>query len=177
MGAVEFALWGLAGGVLVELLELASLTRAHKTFPWQVPGQMRLGAYLYCALTRPAAGAIVAVALGLTNQITGPWGLLVVGAGAPLIIQNATKQAPPAGERIPLSTKAAAADAAVVESIVAEAAVAESVVIEAVAAGDVAGGPVAAEVDQRPVSASPSPSPSPEAASVAATVRRMRGRP
>ena len=93
MGAVEFALWGLAGGVLVELLELASLTRAHKTFPWQMPGQMRLGAYLYCALTRPAAGAIVAVALGLTNQITGPWGLLVVGAGAPLIIQNATKQA------------------------------------------------------------------------------------
>ena len=95
-------MWGLAGGVLVELLELAARTRAHKTFPWLVPNEMSLGAYIYCALTRPAAGAIVAVALGMTDQITGPWGLLVVGAGAPLIIQNAMRQPTHAADEVPV---------------------------------------------------------------------------
>jgi hypothetical protein len=111
MSAATFAMWGLAGGVLVELLELASLVRTHKTFPWLVPQQMSLGAYLYVALTRPAAGAVVAVALGLTQQVTGPWGLLVVGAGAPLIIQNAMKQPVVSADRIPISASAAAAEA------------------------------------------------------------------
>jgi hypothetical protein len=102
MSPGEFAMWGLAGGLLVELLELAARTRAHKTFPWLVPNEMSLGAYIYCALTRPAAGAIVAVALGMTDQITGPWGLLVVGAGAPLIIQNAMRQPTRVADEVPV---------------------------------------------------------------------------
>ena len=88
----EFACWGLMGGVSIELLDLAAQTKKQGKFPWLVPGQMNFWAYLYCALTRPVVGAVVAVALGLAGQITGAWGLLVVGAGAPLVIQNASSQ-------------------------------------------------------------------------------------
>ena len=95
--------------MMVELIELGGTTRRLRRWPWQVPGEMRLGPYLFCALTRPAVGAPLALALGVSGQIAGPAGALVVGASAPLIIQAALRQAGAKPEVVPMAEVAASA--------------------------------------------------------------------
>jgi hypothetical protein len=97
---IEFALWGLAGGLMVEIIELAASTRRYKCWPWQVQDEMRFGPYLFCALTRPMVGAPLALALGSSDQISGPAGALIVGVSAPLIIQAALRQSGQAGPEV-----------------------------------------------------------------------------
>lgn len=95
---------------MIEILELSTVTRRHKRFPWLVPGEMGFWTYLYCALTRPLVGVVVAVALGATGQVSGAWGLLVIGAGAPLIIRNAAQQVAGGQEIVSVEDAAAPAD-------------------------------------------------------------------
>jgi hypothetical protein len=95
---------------MVEIIELGGATRRLKRWPWQVPDEMRFGPYLFCALTRPAVGAPLALALGVSGQISGPAGALIVGASAPLIIQAALRQTGQAKpELLPMADVAATA--------------------------------------------------------------------
>ncbi|MDG4773605.1 hypothetical protein [Solwaraspora sp. WMMD792] len=92
MSVPELALWGLAGGFVVEALNLVASIRKHQVWPWHAPGELGLGLYLCCVFLRLLVGAIVAGALGADQQVTGAAGAFLIGVSAPLIIRNAVQQ-------------------------------------------------------------------------------------
>jgi hypothetical protein len=85
--------WGLIGGLIVEALDLSGAIRREGTWPWRVRGEPKLGPYLAAVVLRVGAGAGLAAGLGGEGQLGGPLSALVVGAGAPLILERITKQA------------------------------------------------------------------------------------
>ena len=86
MDTWQFALWGFFGGLITEGLDFyryakrGRVPKAYFTWPFVCAEILRLG-----------AGAILAVAFGSTNQVTGLVGLLVVGAATPLLMERLVK--------------------------------------------------------------------------------------
>ncbi|GIG93189.1 hypothetical protein Pen02_81250 [Plantactinospora endophytica] len=85
-------MWGLAGGFVVEALNLVASIRQQRTWPWQVPGEIGATLYLICSLLRLAVSTIVAGALGADDQVSGAAGAFLIGVGAPLIIRATLAQ-------------------------------------------------------------------------------------
>ncbi|GIG93179.1 hypothetical protein Pen02_81150 [Plantactinospora endophytica] len=85
-------MWGLAGGFVVEALNLVASIRQQRMWPWQVPGEIGATLYLSCTLLRLAVSTIVAGALGADGQVSGAAGAFLIGVGAPLIIRAALAQ-------------------------------------------------------------------------------------
>ncbi len=88
-----FALWGLLGGAIVDGLEFWQIVRANGG---HCPRNFRTIAYGVAEVIRLGAGAALAVALGLTGQVTAPMGALAIGVAAPIIVEKLSEKLPTA---------------------------------------------------------------------------------
>jgi hypothetical protein len=86
MGIAEAALWGLAGGGVAGLVELSLAVRA-AGFHWPWRGKKD---GIWPRMFVFAVGLVVGagVAAGASSEITGPWPALLMGVGAPAVIQG-----------------------------------------------------------------------------------------
>lgn len=93
----QFAMLGAGGGVIVEALAVfRSVTvwqdarRNHDgTLKRRLPDLDRyvdLPAHALMLPARAALGAVAAILLGLTGQVTGPYGALAFGCAAPVLL-------------------------------------------------------------------------------------------
>ena len=87
-------MWGLFGGFAVEGLEFSAAIRRVGTWPWRLPGEVGLVPLIVSIVIRLAVGAGLAAAAGSAGQVSGPFGALAVGVGAPLLIEQLARQVP-----------------------------------------------------------------------------------
>ncbi len=99
MTGVEYALFGLLGGFLVEAVELRRAIQKTKGWPWRDPDEPSFGPWLTAILLRLAASAGLAFAAGAGEQVSGPFGALSIGIAAPLVIEKLASQIPAAMPR------------------------------------------------------------------------------
>jgi hypothetical protein len=92
MSPLQLALWGLAGGFVVEGLELVAAIRRTRGWPWRVHGEVGLAPYLVSVALRLAVSGVLAAALGANGQVSGPAGAAMIGITAPLIVEKAFRQ-------------------------------------------------------------------------------------
>lgn len=94
----QAALWGLAGGVCVEALELyANIHRASK-WSWRRPIKQGLTAFITALIIRVGVAAVVAAAAAGSHQISGPLAAFGFGVSAPLVIVHLARAVPMTGE-------------------------------------------------------------------------------
>jgi hypothetical protein len=104
----QAAMWGLAGGLCVELWNLHMLTREAR-FSWRCPIPQGLSAYLTAIATRLALGAIVAAAAAAGGEIKGVWIAFGLGVAAPVVLQRVAGDVPlSGGEKLEPPTRAPA---------------------------------------------------------------------
>ncbi|MFE0153666.1 hypothetical protein ACFWY5_41480 [Nonomuraea sp. NPDC059007] len=89
-----WALWGLGGGLAVEVLDFVKAVRRVKGWPWASPDEPGAGPYLLSVLGRAAAAAVVAGAAGASVTGMTPLIALALGAAAPLILEKLSQQVP-----------------------------------------------------------------------------------
>lgn len=94
MTGVEYALFGLLGGFLVEAVELRRAIQKTKGWPWRDPDEPSFGPWLTAILLRLAASAGLAYGFGAGGQISGALGALTAGIAAPLVIEKLASQIP-----------------------------------------------------------------------------------
>jgi hypothetical protein len=90
-GWMDYAVWGLVGGAIVDGIEFWQIVRANRG-SW--PLEYRTFAFGVAELVRLSAGAGLAVAFGLSGQVTGPMGAMTIGLAAPLIVEKLSRQLP-----------------------------------------------------------------------------------
>jgi len=88
----EAALWGIAGGLCVEALELLTHIQGNaRKWSWRRPIPQGLSAFIASTLIRVGVGAILAAAN--SSEITGALPALGLGVGAPLVIEKLARAA------------------------------------------------------------------------------------
>lgn len=85
------AMWGLAGGAIIDGLEFWNAVRGNAGM-W--PVEYRSAAFLIAEGIRLLAGAGLAVAFGISGQVTVPLGALAIGIAAPLIVEKLSAHLP-----------------------------------------------------------------------------------
>lgn len=111
MTGVEYALFGLLGGFLVEAVELRRAIQKTKGWPWRDPDEPSFGPWLTAILLRLAASAGLAFGFGAGGQISGALGALTAGIAAPLVIEKLATQLPGAMPQPDPAATPAASDA------------------------------------------------------------------
>jgi len=81
-------LWGALGGLAVEAVEFRRAIRRTGDWPWKDPKEPRFGPFLVSVFVRVGLGSGLAIASGLTNQVSGAFGALAVGVAAPLMVEQ-----------------------------------------------------------------------------------------
>lgn len=97
MNWIQAALWGIAGGFVVEGLEFYSVVRQHGKSPWNVSGPgIRAGraSYLVAELIRLVVGGILAGAAAASGQVSGALAAVAVGVATPLVVERLTALVP-----------------------------------------------------------------------------------
>ncbi|WP_433474192.1 hypothetical protein ACQPZP_36345 [Spirillospora sp. CA-142024] len=91
----QAALWGIAGGFLVEALELyASIRRSTRRWTWRRPIPQGMAAFVVSVVIRMGAGGTVAAALAQDGQVAGALAALGLGVAAPLVIEKLARVVP-----------------------------------------------------------------------------------
>ncbi|GII64472.1 hypothetical protein Skr01_45570 [Sphaerisporangium krabiense] len=85
------ALWGLAGGLCVEGLELYARIRRDRKWSWKRPIPQGRAAYLTSVAIRAGVGAVLAAAATEGRQISGAFAALALGLAAPLVVEKVTR--------------------------------------------------------------------------------------
>ena len=85
--------YGAAGGGLISLLTLYRFIQGKKKWPWRVKNGPTLGLYLTGEVIRTVLGAVVAWGLAASGQL-GVLGAMIVGAGAPAILEQWQRSGP-----------------------------------------------------------------------------------
>ncbi|MFE2296794.1 hypothetical protein ACFXAW_01200 [Streptomyces sp. NPDC059445] len=85
-------LWGLAGAISIEALDLYGAIRRIKGYPWKFEGEVPFGPYMLSIVIRLGVGAGLATALASSGQIAGPIGGLAAGIAAPKIIEQLARR-------------------------------------------------------------------------------------
>lgn len=89
------ALWGLAGGLCVEALELyGSIKSAEGGWSWRRPIPQGFAAYVVSVVIRVGIGGIVAAAAVGAHQVEGSLAALGLGVSAPLVIERLARAVP-----------------------------------------------------------------------------------
>ncbi len=101
----QFLLWGAFGGMAVEAVEFYGAIRRTGDWPWQQPGEPRLGPLLVSVVIRVGLGAGLAAAAS-HSQVSGPLGAIAIGVSAPLLIEQMGRQVPVAGAHLPEALQA-----------------------------------------------------------------------
>jgi hypothetical protein len=84
----EFIIWGATGGLAVELVEFYGAIRRVGNWPWNLPGEPRRSVLLVAVVIRIILGAILAGALGASEEVSGAMGALAAGVAAPLLVEQ-----------------------------------------------------------------------------------------
>jgi hypothetical protein len=94
LSTLDGALWGLLGGFVVELLQLASDIRAAKGWPW---ARRRHGPWprIVASSCRILGGCGLAAAAAAGGQLAGTFGAFGFGVAAPFIIERLVSAIPP----------------------------------------------------------------------------------
>lgn len=95
MSPLEYLVWGAVGGGCVEANQLYSAIHRTGTWPWKKDGEPRFGPFFCSIILRVGVGLAIALAAGLSGQISGPVGAIAVGVAAPLVVQEMAKRANP----------------------------------------------------------------------------------
>lgn len=88
MGGWGAAVWGLAGGSVVEALALHAMIRADRSWSWRKPIPQGLVAYLISVVLRTGAGAGLAAAAAGSGQVSGAFAAFGLGVAAPLVVEK-----------------------------------------------------------------------------------------
>lgn len=89
------ALWGLAGGVCVEALELYGYIRKTPKWSWRTPiHEIPFGGYVLSIILRCGIGGLVVAAAAAGGQVGGAFGAFGLGVAAPLVIEKLTRAIP-----------------------------------------------------------------------------------
>lgn len=96
---VHAGLWGLAGGFIVEGLELYVAVRQKGKWPWRVDGESENDqagplAYVIAETIRMVIGGILAGASAASGQVTGPLAAVAIGVAAPVMVGHLTALLP-----------------------------------------------------------------------------------
>lgn len=83
-----YALWGLFGSFAVEGLEFAGAIHRTGGWPWLQKGEPARLPMLASVIIRLAIGAGLTTAVAASHQISGAFGAVTIGAGAPLIFEQ-----------------------------------------------------------------------------------------
>jgi CO/xanthine dehydrogenase Mo-binding subunit len=83
----------LFGGFAVEGLEFAGAIRRTSGWPWRQQDEPGLGPYLVSVIIRLGISAGLTTAVAASNQVSGPFGAVTIGAGAPLIFEQMVRHA------------------------------------------------------------------------------------
>ncbi|MER5637226.1 hypothetical protein ABT095_09725 [Kitasatospora sp. NPDC002227] len=86
-------LYGAIGGGLISLLTLYRFIQGKRRWPWRVKNGPTLGLYLTGEVIRVVLGSLVAWGLAASGQL-GALGAMIVGAGAPAILDKWQAMAP-----------------------------------------------------------------------------------
>lgn len=81
-------LWGAFGGLAVEGLEFHGAIRRTGDWPWRSPGEPRFAPLLFSVFVRVGLGSGLAVASGISDQVSGAFGALAVGVATPLLVEQ-----------------------------------------------------------------------------------------
>lgn len=93
MNWVHAALWGVAGGFVIEGLDLYAALRRHHQWPWKVRGPGHYAGivgYVIGEWVRLLAGGVVAGAAAASGQVSGPLAALVLGLATPVVVEKLT---------------------------------------------------------------------------------------
>ncbi|WP_336210222.1 hypothetical protein [Nonomuraea sp. LPB2021202275-12-8] len=101
MLVVWAALWGLAGGLCVEALELYARIKRSRSWSWRRPIPQGRAAYWTSVAIRAGVGALIAAAAAASGQVTGAFGALGLGVAAPLVVEKFTRLAALAADATP----------------------------------------------------------------------------
>ena len=88
----HFSLWGAFGGLAVEAIQFYGAIKRTGDWPWRTKGEPRPGPLAVSVVIRVGLGCGLALAAGLTGQVSGPLGAIAIGVAAPLLIQQLARQ-------------------------------------------------------------------------------------
>ncbi|WP_441246279.1 hypothetical protein [Kitasatospora sp. McL0602] len=83
----QMLLYGAVGGGLISLLTLYRFIQGKRRWPWRVRNGPTFGLYLTGEVIRVVLGSVVAWGLAASGQL-GALGAMIVGAGAPAILDK-----------------------------------------------------------------------------------------
>jgi hypothetical protein len=90
----HLALWGAAGGLMVEAIQFYRAIKLTGDWPWRIKGEPAPLPLLVSVVIRVGVGFGLAWAAADNNQVTGAFGAIAVGVAAPLLIEQMTKNIP-----------------------------------------------------------------------------------
>lgn len=88
------ALWGLAGGMSVEGLELYARIHRTRGWSWRKPIPQGLAPYLLSIVIRGGFSVGVATAAAASQQVVGAFAIFGIGVAAPLVIEKLAQSIP-----------------------------------------------------------------------------------
>jgi|SRR5437868_700306 len=94
MAPLVAALWGLAGGLCVEGLEVYANIHRKKSWSWRKPIPQGMTAFVLSIIIRGAVSTVVAAAFAASGQVSGAFAALGLGIAAPLIVQRLARAVP-----------------------------------------------------------------------------------
>jgi hypothetical protein len=94
----ECALWGLLGAASIEGAEIFQAIRRTRELPWQNKQGPGGKAFLVSVVIRLGLGAVLAMVLGASGQISGALGAFVTGLAAPVLIEKMLGEVERSGE-------------------------------------------------------------------------------
>ena len=92
------AVWGLAGGLCVELLWLhTQIRKAKRGWSWRRPIPQGLTAYVISVVARVGVGGLVAAAAAGSGRVSSSLVAFGLGVGAPLAVEKLAQAVPLTG--------------------------------------------------------------------------------
>lgn len=101
------AVYGAFGGALVSLAVFFTLVNTRHDWPWKAEGGPTVRVYLAGEAARVLLGSGAAWGLASTDEL-GPLAAIIVGAGAPAIIDSWRRVSPGAPDRTPVAEESGA---------------------------------------------------------------------
>jgi hypothetical protein len=88
------AIWGLAGGMSVEGVELYARIHHVRDWSWRKPIPQGLAAYLLSLVIRAGFSAGLTTAAAASDQVVGAFAMFGIGVAAPLVIEKLARGIP-----------------------------------------------------------------------------------
>jgi hypothetical protein len=87
----QLALWGAAGGLMVEAIEFYGAIKRTGSWPWKQRGEPGPLPLVVSVVIRIGVGLGLTWAAATTNQVVSAFGAVAVGVAAPLLLEQMAK--------------------------------------------------------------------------------------